>query len=214
MVRQSDTFFVASSYVPNDTDPSSGVDVSHRGGKPGFVMALDGTTIKWPDYVGKYVSHTTSPVKNTLNFSLPIISSFIFNTLGNIYKNPKCGLVFPDFDTGDVLQMTGEAVILFDDKSLPGAQRMVQFTVQEVRHTKAALPFKSHFLEYSTYSPEIECKFLVKWKKTILGIKLSDFDIVDQSLLNFDTVVKYHDLVSSLRDPFSFSRSPTTSSKD
>jgi hypothetical protein len=53
LVRRSDTFFVASSYVPNDTDPSSGVDVSHRGGKPGFAVVLDGTTIKWPDYVGK-----------------------------------------------------------------------------------------------------------------------------------------------------------------
>lgn len=134
LVRQSDTFFVASSYVPNDTDPSSGVDVSHRGGKPGFAVVLDGTTIKWPDYVG----------------------NFIFNTLGNIHKNPKCGLVFPNFETGDVLQMTGEAFILFDDKSLPGAQRMVQFNIKEVRHTKAALPFKSQFLEYSPYSPEVE----------------------------------------------------------
>lgn len=53
MIRNSDTFYVASSYVPNDTDPSSGADVSHRGGKPGFAVVLDQSTLKWPDYIGK-----------------------------------------------------------------------------------------------------------------------------------------------------------------
>ena len=53
LISKSDTFYVASSFLPNETDPSSGVDVSHRGGKPGFVVVLDDTTIKWPDYVGK-----------------------------------------------------------------------------------------------------------------------------------------------------------------
>lgn len=60
LIRKSDTFFVASSYVPNDTDPSSGADASHRGGKPGFVVVLNETTLKWPDYTGKYVSRKLS----------------------------------------------------------------------------------------------------------------------------------------------------------
>ena len=109
-IRQADTFFVASSagqtpsldnsahHPPHDgqdnaadnspvnsLDKTSGVDVSHRGGMPGFIK-VQGNTLTIPDYAGN-------------NF---------FNTLGNFVVNPKAGLLFVDFTTGDVFMLTGE----------------------------------------------------------------------------------------------------------
>ena len=66
----------------------AGIDVSHRGGKPGFVRVDDGvggTVLTFPDFRG----------------------NFFFNTLGNITAHPKAGLLFVDHETGGVLQLTG-----------------------------------------------------------------------------------------------------------
>ena len=71
MIQTADTFFV-SSYVADDSnDVTHGVDVSHRGGRPGFVRIDDDQTLTIPDYLGNY--H--------------------FNTLGNILVNPRAGPV-------------------------------------------------------------------------------------------------------------------------
>lgn len=81
-IARADTFFVASSVAPtaDNTRPANGVDVSHRGGKPGFVH-IDGTRrLLIPDYMGNNM----------------------FNTLGNISVNPNVGLLFVDFDSGDI----------------------------------------------------------------------------------------------------------------
>lgn len=92
IVSRADTFFVAS-YVQTVNNPViEGVDVSHRGGPAGFVK-VDGDTLTIPDYAG----------------------NFLFNTLGNFLVNPKAGLIFPDFETGDALMLTGKVEILWED---------------------------------------------------------------------------------------------------
>lgn len=74
-----DTFFVASA------SPDGAVDVSHRGGSPGFVRLEHGAL--WiPDYPG----------------------NSMFNTFGNFYLNPRAGLCVPDFDGNRQLQLTGD----------------------------------------------------------------------------------------------------------
>ena len=89
LIKRSDTFFVASVALhddDHDTKTSAfGADISHRGGKPGFMQVINDNTLMWPDYLG----------------------NFLFNTLGNIVKYKKCGLFFLDFETGDTLQLTG-----------------------------------------------------------------------------------------------------------
>ena len=50
-----------------------------------------------------------------------------FNTLGNLIANPKAGLLFPDFETGDLLQIAGATEIIFEGPLLerfPGAERL------------------------------------------------------------------------------------------
>ena len=124
MISAADTFFVAS-YVTPENDPRvEGVDVSHRGGSLGFVR-VEGNTLTIPDYPGNN----------------------IFNTMGNFLLNPKAGLIFPDFDTGDLLQLTGTVELLWEDEveiqAFKGAQRGWRFTVEKGVRLTAALPFRA-----------------------------------------------------------------------
>lgn len=138
LIRQADTFFIATAYPANqrDADASAhGVDVSHRGGKPGFVRVDDDRYLTVPDYAGNQY----------------------FNTIGNLIVNPRAGLLFIDFETGDLLYLAVEAEIIWEGeplKAFEGAQRLLRFRVGEVRLVKASLPLRwspvqvSPFLEF------------------------------------------------------------------
>ena len=89
LIARSDTFFIASQFSENGDDWTHGIDVSHRGGRPGFVIVAHETSLLFPDYSG----------------------NCMFNTLGNILINPRCGLLFLEFESGDTLQVTREAEI-------------------------------------------------------------------------------------------------------
>jgi len=127
LVRRADTFFIATaSAEPGAQDRAEGVDVSHRGGKPGFVRVSeqDGrTSLAWPDFRG----------------------NMMFNTLGNLAVNPAAGLLFVDFATGDVLQLTGRAEAVWDGaevQGFAGAERVLRFRVAEGVWRPAALPLR------------------------------------------------------------------------
>lgn len=132
-IETADSFFVAS-FINTELRPDiEGVDVSHRGGMPGFVK-VEGNTLTIPDYPG----------------------NFLFNTLGNFLLNPKAGLVFPDFKTGDLLMLTGRVEILWEDhpeiQAFKGAERGWRLTVEQGKWLKDALPFRARFKEYSPNS--------------------------------------------------------------
>ena len=129
-VSRSDTLFIASQFSENSDEWSHGVDVSHRGGRPGFVVVAHESLLLFPDYAG----------------------NCLFNTLGNIAVNPRCGLLFIDFDTGNCLQLSGEAAVLWEPEHVcrfPGAKRVVSFQVEEVIHIEAALPLTWQFRDFS-----------------------------------------------------------------
>ena len=128
LIFDADTFFIASAH------PESGADVSHRGGNPGFVRFLDENALEFPDYSG-----------NTM-----------FNTLGNIAVNPNTGLLFLDFEGGGTLQLTGEARIVWDagrTARFAGAERVVEFRIQEAVETRGAFPLRWRFEDYSPFNP-------------------------------------------------------------
>ncbi|KAE9625963.1 FAD-binding oxidoreductase [Parasedimentitalea maritima] len=132
-IEGSDTFFVSSYISPANGLTAEGVDVSHRGGKAGFVK-VDGNTLTIPDYSGN-------------NF---------FNTIGNFLVNPKAGLIFPDFETGDLLMLTGTVELLWEDHpeviAFKGAERGWRFTLDHGLRLSDALPFRSQFGEWSPNS--------------------------------------------------------------
>lgn len=126
-IAQADTFFVTS-YV--DLEGGRQVDISHRGGKPGFVRVGEDGVLTIPDYAG----------------------NLFFNTLGNFVSNPKAGIVFPDFETGDLLHLTGDAEVILDSpeiEAFEGAERLWTFTPRKVIRRPAALPLRWKFQEYS-----------------------------------------------------------------
>lgn len=132
MIATADTFFVAS-YVDLD-DGRRQVDVSHRGGRPGFVRAAQDDVLTIPDFAGNQ----------------------FFNTLGNFLVNPRAGLVFVDFETGDLLQLSGTAQVVLDDPEIAtfaGAERLWRFTPQKIVYRADAVPLRWTF-EPDGWSPE------------------------------------------------------------
>ncbi|UVC11029.1 pyridoxamine 5'-phosphate oxidase family protein [Rhizobium sp. TH2] len=126
LVRRADTFFVAS--YADLADGRRQVDVSHRGGPPGFVR-IDGDVLVIPDYAG----------------------NLFFNTLGNIAVNPRVGLTFVDFESGGLLQLSGDAFIMdpVETALLPGAERMWRFTPRKVVWRPGVLALRWDFREWS-----------------------------------------------------------------
>ncbi|AXF24311.1 pyridoxamine 5'-phosphate oxidase [Burkholderia pyrrocinia] len=123
LLAQADTFFVSSANTSADAGAARGADVSHRGGMPGFVRVDDARTLTTPDFSGNR----------------------FFNTLGNLQQDPRAGLLFVDFDSGDLLYVAARAEIVWDGPlvaSFDGAQRVVRFHVREVRRVRAVLPFR------------------------------------------------------------------------
>lgn len=130
LIQSSDTFFVSSYLADESGHASEGVDVSHRGGQPGFVRVDDDKQLTIPDYAG----------------------NFHFNTLGNFIENPKAGLLFIDWNQGHVLMLTGHAEIIWDDEQLPffaGAERLWQFRMVEGVYLKNAIKVKWSFNSWS-----------------------------------------------------------------
>lgn len=123
MIGGADTFFIASAFArPGGTQ----VDVSHRGGKPGFVRVTeeDGRTmLTAPDFLG----------------------NFHFATLGNLLLNPRAGLLFIDFITGDLLSLKGEARIILEGPEVDafaGAERLLQIRIEDGFRVADAVPLR------------------------------------------------------------------------
>lgn len=127
LLRRADTVFIASASAARaGAARAQGVDVSHRGGPPGFVelgSGPRGLRLTLPDYVG----------------------NFFFNTLGNLLAWPRAALLVPDFDDGGLLQLAAEASIEFDGAALeafPGAQRLLHLDLRQAWWRPAALALR------------------------------------------------------------------------
>jgi predicted pyridoxine 5'-phosphate oxidase superfamily flavin-nucleotide-binding protein len=124
LVARADTFYIATAHpqAGSGDAPALGVDVSHRGGKPGFVR-VEGNVLTVPDFVG----------------------TAFFNTLGNLMVNPPCGLLFVDFDTGDLLQVAARGEVIPDGpevEAFQGAQRLMRLHVMSALRLPAALALR------------------------------------------------------------------------
>ena len=66
--------------------------------------------------------------------------------------NPRAGLLFIDFDAGDLMYLTCTAEIIWDDADLrafAGAERLVRLTLDEGRLVEKSMPIRWQFREYS-----------------------------------------------------------------
>jgi len=120
MIGQADTLFIASA-APSG-HPRGGPDMSHRGGRPGFVrVEIDVLTV--PDFAGNHY----------------------FNTLGNLLLEPRAALLFIDFATGTTLQLQGTVEIVWHGPELArldGAERLWRFHITRGWRRRNALPLR------------------------------------------------------------------------
>lgn len=115
LIAEADTLFIASG-------SESGLDISHRGGRPGFVR-IDGDRLSVPDFAG----------------------NSYFNTFGNLLREPATSLLFIDFAKGDVLQLQGVAEVVWTGPELAGIEggrRLLKVEVTRAWRRKAALPLR------------------------------------------------------------------------
>lgn len=129
-LRAADTFFVATASDRGDAD------ASHRGGNPGFVQVLSPRLLRWPDYAG----------------------NAMFLTLGNLELRPQAGLLVPDWETGDLLQLSGTAHTVWDGAeaaAVPGAQRIVEFLIEAVQETQDAVRLRWSDPDFSRFNPPV-----------------------------------------------------------
>ena len=137
LIARSDTLFVATQAPAAADDPDvktgRGADVSHRGGRPGFVKIEDEHTFLVPDFTG----------------------NFFFMTLGNLQLNPRAGVLFIDFDTGDLLTLTGTAEVVWGGdelKAFDGAERAWRFRIESGWRLREALPLRWALSRLSPHS--------------------------------------------------------------
>ncbi|MEW2414942.1 pyridoxamine 5'-phosphate oxidase family protein [Streptomyces sp. NPDC046866] len=121
-VRAADTFFVA-------TTAEDGTDASHRGGLPGFVEVLSPAELAWPDYPG----------------------NAMFLTLGNLAADPRAALLFPHWETGAVLQLSGRARTEF----AADGSRSVRFRIESVVEALHPGRLRWSAPEYSPANPAL-----------------------------------------------------------
>jgi len=130
LIAGADTAFVASSTPPGIAESGGGVDVSHRGGRPGFIRAAEDGDLEIPDYRGNRY----------------------FNTLGNPLAYPRAGLLIIDFTSGDALQVTGAADIVWDGPrvtALPAAERLWRLKAERMLRLRGVFPFEFGSPEFS-----------------------------------------------------------------
>ncbi len=119
-INQALTAFVGSYAY---TDQGAQVDASHRGGQPGFIRR-QGNDLILPDFAGNQ----------------------FFNTLGNVLTSGRVALVIPDFVSGDVLHLTGEARLVDEETAgarYPGAERYWCLTPRYIVWRPGALRWRS-----------------------------------------------------------------------
>ncbi|KAK4241503.1 hypothetical protein C8A03DRAFT_30365 [Achaetomium macrosporum] len=140
LIEKADMFFLSSSNGQT-------MDTNHRGGPAGFVRVIsnspseeggnsEGVVLVYPEYSGNR----------------------LYQTLGNLHTNPRIGIAIPDFETSDILYLTGETQLLVGPSAaaiMPHTNLAVKITVHSARFVKDGLPFRGTPGEPSPYNPPI-----------------------------------------------------------
>ncbi|KAK4549319.1 hypothetical protein LTR36_006316 [Oleoguttula mirabilis] len=162
LLEKADLFFVSSSQ--HDLD----MDTNHRGGPPGFLRLASnepsGAVVCWPEYSGNR----------------------LYQTLGNLRVNPMAGICVPDFETGDMLYITGKTEILVGAEAhvfMPRSNLAVKLAVTAARFIAAALPFRGTKGAPSPYNPAV--RHLTTERKSALpqDVQLQQATLLSQTKL-------------------------------
>ncbi|KAK4190981.1 putative oxidoreductase [Podospora australis] len=130
LINKADMFFLS-------TTDGKTMDTNHRGGPPGFLRLLPSSSVLvYPEYSGNR----------------------LYQSLGNLHTLPLIGLAIPDFETSDVLYLTGTAEILIGKDAeavMPHTKLAVKITVTAGKFVRDGLPFRGEEGERSAYNPPV-----------------------------------------------------------
>ncbi|KAM5348770.1 hypothetical protein ACJ41O_008593 [Fusarium nematophilum] len=116
------------------------MDTNHRGGSLGFIRVIkneeSGLELVYPEFSGNR----------------------LYQTLGNFKVNPLVGVTIPDFNTADVLYLTGTASVLVGEEAssvIARTKLAVKISISSAKFVKSGLPFRGPQVEYSPYNPPV-----------------------------------------------------------
>ncbi|RDW81161.1 putative oxidoreductase, FAD-binding [Aspergillus mulundensis] len=148
LLSHADCLFISSSHRAQD------MDTNIRGGPAGFVRVLSnepaGAVFAYPEYSGNR----------------------LYQTLGNLQITPLAGYVFPDFETGNALFVTGRTEILIGKEAssiLPRSNLVVRVSVTSARFVGKALSFRGVPGKSSPYNPTVRYLATEKNSAAALG---------------------------------------------
>ncbi|MGL6314105.1 hypothetical protein [Vibrio sp. WXL103] len=147
LINEASTLFLATKHTSKDVGASQSqqdMGLNHRGGTPGFVRLYQEcieenvtTFLTLPDHSGNR----------------------FYQSLGNIETDKQVGLIFPDFNTGDLLYLTGDAENLFDEDAeqlMPRVRLLTRIKLTGAVHIKQGLNLKMVSAErLSPYNPPV-----------------------------------------------------------
>ncbi len=146
VVDRASTVFLATKHTAENDAAGSVTDMglNHRGGTPGFTRIYE----------------QTDGAQVTTYLVLPDHSgNRFYQSLGNIETDPQVGLVFPDFETGHVLYVTGEAENLLDQDAealMPRVSLLTRVKLTGAVFVKTGLDLKLTSAEQlSPYNPPV-----------------------------------------------------------
>jgi ferredoxin-NADP reductase len=151
-IEEAESVFVATGYRGEGENPTFGNDASHRGGTAGFLrVSNDGKRLFLPDYSGNNM----------------------YQSIGNLMKDPSMGISVPLYESGGMIQMTGTARIHWEDEApvettevsvsdFPGALRWVEFFIDEI----VELPGGSLPVRWDSGNREMQLQVFRKIKET------------------------------------------------
>lgn len=133
LLSRADTIFLSSRHGISD------MDTNIRGGPPGFVRVESNNgnaVLIYPEYSGNR----------------------LYQTLGNLQTTPLAGYVVPDFETGNVLYLSGRTEVLVGQDAaavLPRSNLAVRVTVTAASFVDRGLAFRGNPGEPSPYNPAV-----------------------------------------------------------
>jgi ferredoxin-NADP reductase len=141
LLNQASTSFMTTIHIDSLQSDENDIGFNHRGGPPGFIRHYGENHQDYlilPDYSGNQ----------------------FYQSLGNIETDHKIGLVVPNFHTGDLLFITGQAYNYYNEEAnqiMPRTSLITKITVQKVILLKQAMNLELIGKEnYSPYNPPLK----------------------------------------------------------
>lgn len=158
LINQASTAFLATKHTVRsfeDTDDEDDMGLNHRGGAPGFIRLYEDKT---HDGVATYL---VLPDHSGNRF---------YQSLGNIETDKQVGLVIPDFATGNLLYVTGDAENLMDDDAealMPRTSLLTRIRITACRFVESGLNLRLISEEqFSPYNPPV--KYLKREREVLV----------------------------------------------